>query len=66
MNAPSIFQRMMDQICVDLPLVRVYHDYCVVFSTSLQEHMNHRHELFEKISKHNLKDKISKFIFEKP
>lgn len=66
MNAPSSFQRMMDQICVDLTFVRVYLDDVGVFPMSLVAHMSHLQKLFEKMSNPNLKVKISKCNFAQP
>ena len=41
MNAPSTFQRMMDGVLKDLPFVRVYLHDLVVFSESLDVHLDH-------------------------
>lgn len=64
-NAPATFQRMMNnvlrehinRICV------VYMDDILVFSTSLQEHINNLEKIFETLRKANLKVSLNKSDF---
>ena len=63
MNAPSIFQRMMDLIFRNCPFVRAYLDDVVVFSADLKEHIEHLCAVFATIAKHGLKLKVSKCSF---
>ena len=63
MNAPSTFQRMMDQVFRHLDFVRVYLDDVVVFSESLETHMKHLNMVFTTIAEAGLKIKVSKCAF---
>ena len=63
MNAPSIFQRMMDLIFRNCPFVRVYLDDVVFFSADLKEHVEHLSAVFATSAKHGLKLKVSKCSF---
>jgi len=63
MNAPSTFQRAMDKLLGDLPFVRVYLDDIIVFSKSMEEHMEHLEIVLDRITEYNLKIKISKCHF---
>ena len=62
-NAPSTFQRMMDQLFQGHSFVRVYLDEVVVFSKSVEEHTSHLCEFFNVIAASGLKPKISKCSF---
>ena len=66
MNAPSTFQRMMDEMVKDLPFVRAYLDDVVVFSKNMEEHVSHLRILFETLSQRGLKLKIVKCFFAQP
>ena len=59
MNAPSTFQRMMDQLFQGLRFVKIYLDDVVFFSKSVQEHISHLREVLEMIATIGLKVKIS-------
>ena len=48
-GAPSTFQRMMNQIFRDLPFVTVYIDDMLVHSTTLQEHVRHLQQVFQRL-----------------
>ena len=63
MNAPSTFQRMMDDVFRNLEFVRVYLDDVVVFSPDLDSHLVHLRAVFNVLSHVGLKLKISKFSF---
>lgn len=65
-NAPSTFQRMMNQPCTDLEFVRVYFDNVVIFSQTMEELLDHSEELLERLSKHNLKFEVSKYRLYQP
>ena len=66
MNAPSTFQRMMDHVIKDLPLVRVYVDDVVIFSQTMEDHMKHLQIVMSRISDYYLKVKLSKCFFAQP
>ena len=63
MNAPSTFQRMMDQVFRHLNFVRVYLDDVVIFSESLEKHLEHLRVAFATIAEAGLKIKVSKCAF---
>ena len=61
MNAPAVFQRLMQQVVMGLnpeagpDYVAVYLDDILVFSRSLEEHRNHLKQLFKRIEVVGLK-----------
>lgn len=55
MNAPSMFQRMMDKILDGIPFPRVYLDDVIIFSATLREHVEHVTELVKLVFSHGLK-----------
>lgn len=64
-NAPSTFQRVMDNVLHDLQgnICLVYMDDIIIYSTSLQEHINHIKLVFERLRNANLKIQIDKSQF---
>lgn len=64
-NAPATFQRMINHVLRDQinKTCVVYLDDILIFSTSLQEHINSIHEIFEKLRASNLKIQIDKCNF---
>lgn len=64
-NAPSTFQRVMDNVLGDLvgKTCLVYLDDIIIFSTSLQQHMARLKEIFERLKKANLKVQLDKSEF---
>ena len=68
-NAPAVFQRLMQQILTGLnPLdgpdfVSAYLDDILVFSTSLEDHLNHLGQVLNRLSEAGLKLKPSKCHF---
>ena len=61
-NAPSTFQRLMENVLQDLQwkTVVVYLDDVVVFSRTAEEHIQHLAEVLERFERHNLKLKPRK------
>ena len=53
-NAAQTFQRLMDSVLRDLPLMYVYLDDILVASASKSEHLSHLRTLFEHLSEHGL------------
>ena len=49
-GAPGSFQRLMNNVCGDLPFVTTYLDDLLVHSMSKEEHLQHLHVLFQKMS----------------
>lgn len=64
-NAPSTFQRVMDNVLRGLQNVicLVYLDDIIVFSTSLQEHMVNLEKVFQRLSESNFKIQLDKSEF---
>lgn len=66
-NAPSTFQRVMDDVLKDLQnrICLVYLDDIIVFSVSLQEHIVNLGKVFERLRDSNLKIQLNKSEFMK-
>lgn len=64
-NAPSTFQRVMDNVLRDLigKECLVYIDDIVVFSVSLEEHMEKLKKVFQRLREWNLKIQVDKCHF---
>lgn len=64
-NAPSTFQRVMDNILKGLQnkICFVYMDDIVIFSTSLQEHIDNLKLVFERLREANFKIQLDKCEF---
>lgn len=64
-NSPSTFQRVMDNVLRGLQNVIcvVYLDDILVFSTSLQEHMNSLRKIFSRLRESNFKIQMDKSEF---
>lgn len=62
-NAPATFQRVMDHVLRGLigTCCLVYMDDIIVFSTSLQEHLENLRKIFSALRKANLKIQGSRF-----
>ena len=69
MNAPAVFQRLMQQVISNLNpvegpnFVSVYIDNLLVYSRTLEEHLDHLSKVMERLREMNLKLKPSKFHF---
>lgn len=64
-NAPATFQRMMNYVLRDYinKICVVYLDDILIFSTSIQEHIDSIYKIFERLRKYNLKLQIDKCKF---
>lgn len=64
-NAPSTFQRVMDNVLRDLQgkICLCYMDDIIVFSTSLQEHIENLAQVFQNLERANLKVQLDKSEF---
>ena len=64
-NAPSTFQRMMDEVIreCDVEMIRDYIDDILVASETFEEHIEDLRKLFEVLRKKHLKMKLSKCGF---
>ena len=69
MNAPAVFQRLMQQVITQLnptegpEFVSVYIDDILVFSRTLKDHLNHLQRVIERVVEVGLKLKPSKCKF---
>lgn len=64
-NAPATFQRMMDNVLRDYQYKTcfVYMDDIVIFSKSLQDHLTHLSQIFQRLRETNLKIQLDKSEF---
>lgn len=64
-NAPATFQRLMNEVLRDYinKICVVYLDDILIFSTSLEEHIQSIRKIFKKLSEHNLKVQFDKCSF---
>lgn len=64
-NAPSTFQRVMDEILKDLQnkICLVYMDDIIIYSTSLAEHMQNLTKVLDALRRANLKIQLDKSEF---
>ena len=62
-NAGQIFQRMIDQVLLDLPFVFTYLDDILVASSSPENHMHHRKKVFKRLSENSLIISPEKCVF---
>lgn len=64
-NSPSTFQRVMDNVLRELQnsICLVYLDDIIVFSTSLQEHIDNLEKVFIKLRESNFKIQLDKSEF---
>lgn len=64
-NSPSTFQRVMDNVLRGLQneICLVYLDDIIVFSTSLQEHINNLEKVFQRLRESNFKIQMDKSEF---
>lgn len=64
-NSPSTFQRVMDNMLRGLQnnICLVYLDDIIVFSTSLQEHMENLEKVFQRLQESNFKIQMDKSEF---
>lgn len=61
-NAAQTFQRFMNEVCRDLDFAFVYLDDILIASRSVEEHKEHLHKLFERLTKYGLNVNTSKCI----
>ena len=66
-NAPATFQRLMNYVLADYigKICFVYLDDIIIFSTSLQEHLDSITKIFDRIRQSNLKVQLDKCEFMK-
>jgi hypothetical protein len=62
-NGPPTFQRMMNAIFADVPNTLIYMDDIIVYSSSLQEHIQDIRRVLQKLQQHNLQLQLDKSEF---
>ena len=64
-NAPAIFSRLMSNVLAGLigPSVLVYLDDIIIFSETLDEHLDKLKKVFGRLREYNLKLKLKKCQF---
>jgi hypothetical protein len=64
-NAPSTFQRFMNEIFADLTDVSVvvYLDDILIYSDNIEDHRKHVREVLRRLRQHDLYGKLSKCFF---
>ena len=65
-NAPSTFQKMMDGLLKDIPFARAYLDDVVIFSASLEDHLEHLQVVLTLLAGFNLRLRVAKCFFAQP
>ncbi|UYV69834.1 hypothetical protein LAZ67_7000922, partial [Cordylochernes scorpioides] len=65
-NASQTFQRFMDEVTKGLDFVFVYIDDVLIASKNENDHIQHLHTIFKRLSDHGLTINISKSVFGKP
>lgn len=62
-NAPSTFQRFINEVFQGLDFLFPYLDDILIASESLEEHRNHLKLVFDRLNKYGLRINISKSVF---
>ena len=62
-NAAQAFQRLMDTVCQGLDFTFVYIDDILVASEDEDTHLDHLHQLFQRLKDYGLVVNVSKFKF---
>ncbi|UYV78472.1 hypothetical protein LAZ67_16001606 [Cordylochernes scorpioides] len=65
-NTSQTFQRFMDEVTKGLDFVFVYIDDVLIASKNENDHIQHLHIIFKRLSDHGLTINISKSVFGKP
>ena len=63
MNAPAVFQRLMQRVLSGLQFISVYLDDVIVYSENLAEHVSHLRLVFEHLRTAGLKLNSAKCRF---
>lgn len=65
-NAAQTFQRFMDEVLLGLDFAYGYIDDVLVFSSSLEEHKQHLHQLFQRLKEYGILVNTSKCVLGQP
>ena len=64
-QAPTYFQRLINEVLTDCNFVMVYLDDIIIFSKTEEEHLQHLEEIFERLRKAGLKLKLQNVVSSK-
>ena len=59
-NAPPFFQRIMDALLLDLPFVELFLDDIIIFSETIEQHLEHIQQVFNKLNQINVRINLTK------
>lgn len=62
-NAPPTFQRAMNSMIQNVPNAMVYIDDIIIYSNTINEHLNHLENVFKKLKDHALSIQLDKTEF---
>ncbi|VDH96240.1 Hypothetical predicted protein [Mytilus galloprovincialis] len=62
-NSPAVFSRLMEIVLEELPFAVAYIDDILIYSSTLDEHLSHIQQVFDRLRKHGLKLKLKKCQF---
>ena len=62
-NAPSVFQELMTHVLEGIQFATAYLDDIIIYSPTVQDHMEHLQVVFDRLRKFGLKMKMSKCKF---
>lgn len=65
LNAPFTFQRGITELLFGSDVVKIYLDDFLIFSKSLEDHVNHSQEVMKRLSQNNVKINLKKSQFAK-
>ncbi|MGR0243482.1 reverse transcriptase family protein, partial [Klebsiella pneumoniae] len=62
-NAPPTFQRAMNMMIANVPNAMIYIDDIIIYSNTIQEHLEHLENIFKKLKEHALSIQLDKTEF---
>ena len=62
-NSPAVFSRLMEIVLEGLPFAIAYIDDILIYSETLEDHLSHIQQVFDRLRKHGLKLKLKKCQF---
>ena len=62
-HAPSYFQKQLDKVLINLPFARCYIDDIVIWSATIEQHLTHLTQVFNRLRQAGLKVHPGKCVF---
>lgn len=62
-NSPAVFSQLMEIVLEGLDFAIVYMDDILIYSSTLEDHISHIQQVFDRLRKHGLKLKFKKCQF---